>query len=261
MAISEWKNPIKTLKNATWNYTISDLKAAMGEQFSVRSNRYLLEIPVDGTMSKKLAILARGARMPQVSNHTVDLWHKGRKFTVRGERESGGEIEFTFIDDSDCKLRQIFDEMIYDVDNPVPGPQNVLAGIFGETYQELVDIANSVIGAINRVRSAFQIKTPSQLKDALLGNNSPHYQHYINIWQLDRVGQSIYGYQLTNCFIKGMSETTFSDEENDQLTELTVTFQYSDFEPIVGNKSTTNIVDYLTGVNITELKETEKLFD
>ena len=242
--------------NTKWNYTISDIKEALGKGMSLRSNKYLLEIPVPGTLSKKVAILARGASFPEYNIGKVELWHKGRKYMIRGEKDIPGEITFNFIDSSEMVLRRCFEEWMADVDNSEPKGANALSGIFGNSYGSIGDIANTVISAINKARSAFSITSITQLSDLVIGKtHQAKYQSYINIWQLDQNGKSVFGYRLTNAFPTGMGATEFTDETENQLTEFSVTFTFSDLTPINGNASTREILSKLTGIKFNNLKE------
>ena len=54
----------------------------------------------------------------------------------------------------------------------------------------------------------------------------------MSIWQLDTLGNKVYGYNLENVFITGIGEVSYSDSELDSLVEYNLTFTFSEFYPI-----------------------------
>ena len=75
----------------------------------------------------------------------------------------------------------------------------------------------------------------------------------MSIWQLDTLGNKVYGYNLENVFITGIGEVSYSDSELDSLVEYTLTFTFSEFYPI-----SPNIFENKSGITNTVLRTTHK---
>ena len=82
------------------SFTITDLKKHLGPGLGLRKNKYLIEIPVPGIEGRTLNILCRSAGLPERTITTQSLWHKGRKYNVRGETDYGGTYDVSILDDS-----------------------------------------------------------------------------------------------------------------------------------------------------------------
>jgi len=172
-------------------FTISDLKKHLGPGLGLRKNQYLLEIPVPGIEGEKLNVLCRSAGLPERNISTTTIFHKGRKYNIRGETDYIGTFEVTIMDDSDMSIRQIFDKWLKKVDNSKP----LNAGIFsGASYEEGVGAALGVVksgvGLANQIKNAME-EPGDAIGGFFLGmldkgqaTSVAKYQTDINIWQL-----------------------------------------------------------------------------
>jgi hypothetical protein len=178
--------------------TISDLKKHLGPGLGLRKNRYLIEIPLkDGTHKN---ILCMATSLPERSMSTTSAYFLGRKYNMRGETEYGGTFEVSFVDDSSMKLRQEFDAWMNAVDN--------------SNFNNGSDSSNNGF-----------IRTHNQF----IGS----YYTDINIWQLANDGvTAVYGYRLQNCFPSSVGTVTLEDTTENQLSEFSVVFTFSEFIPI-----------------------------
>lgn len=230
-------------------FNISDLKKHLGPGLGLRKNKYLIEIPVPTIDGQTLNILCQSAGLPERNITTTDIWHKGRRYTVRGETDFVGEYEISIVDDSEMKIRQLFDKWIKQIDNTRPNKNNSLLGGSYEV-NELINEVSSAVALANEVRSA--IENPNQLLDFAIGlfdtnlaGPSASYQTDINIWQLDNKNNKVYGYKLQNAFPKSIGIVTLEDAEENTLSEFSVTFAFSEFVPL--KDTTSSIIGGILG--------------
>jgi hypothetical protein len=228
------------------NFGIEELKKHLGPGLGLRKNRYMVEIPVPIVSGETINMLCQSAGLPERNINTADVWHKGRKFTVRGETDFVGEFTISIIDDDKMRIRELFDTWLKTVDNSRPDPNGSLLGAsFEEVAPGLIDELSAGVSGVNSVRNALQ--NPRQLLDfaisainANAGVSSAFYQADINIWQLNgsSTGEpddsKIYGYKLQNAFPKSIGIVTLEDNEKDSLSEFSVTFAFSEFIPLKG---------------------------
>lgn len=221
---------------------IADLKRELGPGMGLRKNKYRLELPWGGGDSKVINILCQSAGLPEYRLNTTDVWHKGRRYTVKGETDFVGDFEISVLDDSKMTIRRMFDDWFKKMDNTRPNKNDSMLGASFERFAPgLLDNINSAVNIANSVKGAFA--NPRQLLDfgaGLLDLNRElpmaDYQIDINIWQLDGNDEAIYGYKLQNAFPKAIGGVQYSDSEENTLTEFTVTFGFSEFIPLKGDK-------------------------
>lgn len=247
-----------------FSFSLSDVKKQLGPGLGIRSNLYLLEVATIGSMSKKLAVLCMATSLPERTIGTVDLYHKGRRYKVRGETDLTSTFTINITDDSEMKLRQLFDNWMKEVDNTTPPRTNALSGIFGEQANDFLNTANGILTAVNEIKSAWEFdKGVSWFKNMLLGKPLPAgYQSYVNIWQLSKTRDKIYGYQLTNAYPVTLGAIETDDSNENALSQFSVDFAYSDFHPIKDEGVIKQVVDAIIGdEGNTLINNLETLFD
>lgn len=221
---------------------IADLKKGLGRGMGLRKNKYRLELPWGGGDSRAINILCQSASLPESRINTTDVWHKGRRYTLKGEMDFVGEFEISILDDSKMTIRRMFDDWFKKIDNTRPDKNSSMLGASFEKFAPgLLGNINSAVNIANSVKGAFA--NPRQLLDfgaGLLDLNKElpiaDYQIDINIWQLDGNDEAIYGYKLQNAFPKAIGVVQLGDSEENSLTEFTVTFGFSEFIPLKGDK-------------------------
>lgn len=191
-------------------FNITNLKKHLGTGLGLRKNKYLLEIPTPVLSGEVTNVLCQSAGLPERVISTVDVWHKGRKYNVKGITDYGGEYEVSIVSDSEMKMREMFDNWMRIIDDSRPDP-NVISGASYEN-EKLVDF--------------------NEIRPSTDENKSAEYQVDINIWQLDSNGLKVYGYKLENAFPKQMGIVTLEDDEENSLSQFSVTFAYSEFVPL-----------------------------
>lgn len=245
--------------------TITDLKKHLGPGLGLRKNRYMIEIPVPTVSGETLNILCQSAGLPERSMNTVDVWHKGRRYTMRGETDYGGEYEISIVDDSAMEIRAMFDTWMKTIDNTRPDKNSSLLGAsFEELAPGLIGTLESVVQVGNMVKNA--LKSPQQLANFALGlldssnmGPSAEYQVDVNIWQMDRGDGNVYGYKLQNAFPKAIGIVTLEDGDENTLSEFSVTLAFSEFTPLTG--VTNDLVRGIVGDDVYEtVSGIKKLF-
>lgn len=225
-------------------FNITQLKKHLGPGLGLRKNKYLIEIPVPTVEGEMLNILCQSAGLPERNITTTEIWHKGRRYTVRGETDFIGEYEISIVDDSNMAVRRLFDKWLKQVDNTRPDKNSSLLGAsFEEVSPGLLDTIESGVAAANSIKRAFE--NPKQILDFTIGyldsnkgQSSAFYQTDINIWQLDGSGQKVYGYKLQNAFPKSVGIVTLDDGDENTLSEFSVVFAFSEFIPLTNTNRT-----------------------
>ena len=230
------------------SFNINELKKHLGPGLGLRKNRYMIEIPVPTVNGETINMLCQSAGLPERNISTVDLFHKGRRYTVRGEMDYIGEYEVSIIDDDHMRIRKLFDTWMKQIDNTRPDKNSSLLGAsFEDMAPGLLDEVSAGLRLANQVKNT--IENPRQAIDFTIGVMDKNaqlstaiYQTDINIWQMDRPSsrspdkQKIYGYKLQNAFPKSIGIVTLEDEEENTLSQFSVTFAFSEFIPLYGSK-------------------------
>lgn len=249
---------------ANFNFTISDIKKQLGDGLGIRSNKYVILVPLPGGLSKKLAVLAKATSLPERNIGTVDLYHKGRRYKVRGDTDLQNTYNISLTDDSEMKLRKAFDSWLRSVDNPETDRDAVNSGLNG--FQSLSDAFNSITGALNGASELIseysQSGVSGVLKNAFINNSAlAGYQKTVEVYQLTKSGVPVYGYQLQNCYPTEVGAVEISDESDNQFSEFSVVLTYSDFIPVDPNASeAAKVVTTLLGDSASDLIKSGRQF-
>lgn len=242
--------------------TIANLKNSLNS--GTRTNKYLLELPIEGGDSATLNILCKSAGFPERTMNITTIFHKGRKYTARGETDYGGTYEITIIDDSSMTYRKLFDEWMKRIDDSKPASAGISGGSFEKAVGGVLKEINAGVKAIKMVKNVIQ--NPKSLVGMALnflegGGTNVKYQIDLNIWQLSTTGKKVYGYKLQNAFPTTIGSVTFDDEAQNTLTEYTVTFSFSEFEPLEDKSTFERIAGVIVGENtVKTFKNVQSLF-
>ena len=242
-------------------FTISDLKKHLGPGLGLRKNKYLLEIPVPGIEGAKINVLARSAGLPERNMSTTSVFHKGRKYNLRGETDYIGTYEVSILDDSSMDIRKTFDRWMRQVDNSKPRNQGIFSGASYESgVGSILNTIKSGLGVANQIKNA--IENPADtiggfflgLVDAGEATSAAKYQTDINVWQLSATGEKVYGYKLQNAFPSSIGIVTLDDGEQDTLSEFSIVFTFSEFEPLESALFAENAVTALLGDDAKDIR-------
>lgn len=246
-----------------FSFTLSDIKKQLGDGLGLRTNKYLIEMPMPGVQGRKLAILCQSTALPERNIGVVDVYCKGRKFRMRGEADFQGAYTINIIDDSEMKIRKMFDAWCRLVDNTKPKQDGVL-GMFGSSFSQGMELVSGVIQSARNLKSQIDFDNGvGFLTNAFLGTPSaPNYQVDINIWQLNKQNDKVYGYKLQNAFPSEVGAVELDDSSESLLSQFSVTFAFSELEPIEPKSVARQIIDSAigdTGQDI--INGIENLFD
>ncbi len=251
----------------TGNITIEDLKKYLGPGLGLRKSKYLIEIPVPGIKGETLNVLCRSAGLPERNIAAIPVWHKGRKYMVRGETDYGNTYQISIVDDSNMSIRRVFDSWCETVDDSAPKNVGIIGASFEKAVPGLLGNVTSAIGAANDIKNA--LEDPSKMGDyflSMLGNSTSGpaatYQTDVNIWQLDGDNKKVYGYKLQNAFPTQVGIVTLDDGDANTLSEFSVTLTFSEFSILENKTFLESLGSSLLGDDINEaISGTEALFD
>ena len=190
------------------SFNITELKKHLGPGLGLRTNSYLVEIPsfeVDGV---SLNMLCNSAGLPEIKVSTSEVWFKGHKTIMRAETASGGEYEISITDDSDMKVRAMFDKWI-------------------RMIEEFNRNAHLRGGS-----ASYEVKTPGGAFFDTASTQYDEYQTDINIWQLDGEQQKVYGYKLNHAFPTSLGIVTLGDEDSNKMSQFSIVFTHSGTTPL-----------------------------
>lgn len=225
--------------------TINDLKYNLAG--GSRKNKFLIELTFGSLDSAKFNCLCTNAQFPGRQIQTVTVSRHGRKYPVRSETDYGNTYEVTVLDDNKLSLRQFFDSWLTYVDDStkesdsfylMKDSRNSFLNKLKNACTAVKDLADGV-KTITSNPKAFAKRILKKTVDNVLDSsyNVPDYQAELSIWQLDTLGNKVYGYNLENVFITGIGEVSYSDSELDSLVEYNLTFTFSEFYPISSSSS------------------------
>lgn len=238
-----------------FSFTLSDLKKQLGDGLGIRSNKYVVIVPFPGIIGRKLAVLARSTSLPERGIGVAEIYHKGRRYKIRGETDLQNAFTINLTDDSEMKLRQYFDTWLRLVDNPETDLEATSEGIMGG----FSDLLNSLTGAVNAASELISEYSNTSLSSVIKGsffnsNTLPSYQKDVEVYQLNKNNEAIYGYLLQNCFPTEVGAVEISDEQEGEFSQFSVNLTYSDFIPLLPNESeVAKVIKAIAGDNAAAL--------
>lgn len=231
------------------DFNINNLKKHLGPGLGLRTNRYLLELPMPTVNGETINILCQSAGLPETSIETTEMWHMGRRYIVRGETKFENTYTISIVDDSEMNIRQMFDVWLKKIDNTRPDKNaSFLGASFEGKNGDMLDEAQSAVTMANQVKNT--ITNPRQMIDFAIGKldenqalSAAAYQTDVNIWQLDSTGTAtnsdkskVYGYKFQNAYPTNIGIVTLDDSTQDTLSQFSVTLTFSEMIPLYGNK-------------------------
>lgn len=241
--------------------TINDLKQNLAG--GSRKNKFLIELSFGSLDSAKFNCLCTNAQFPSRQIQTVTVSRHGRKYPLRAETDYGNSYEITVIDDNELSLRKFFDSWLTYVDDStkestdfyaMQDSRNSFLSKFKNACSSIKDISDGIRSIVSNPKE-FGSKILGKTVGNILGanHNIPEYQAELTIWQLDTLGNKVYGYNLENVFITAIGEVSYSDSDLDTLVEYNVTFTFSEFYPVEQN-----FLDSKNGITKGILKTSQK---
>jgi hypothetical protein len=236
---------------------ISQLKQSIGA--GARSNKYRVLFPYFG---ENIDVLCHNVTSPGRSVGVTQVYLKGRKLQLAGDRSDNETIEMTFYNDPDMKLRRFFLQMVGGIqnnqtpesiiesnsilfngtdlssmDNDIAwGGSNLLSRI-SDTVMDIKSTYDSIRRNVDSIRSNI-----SAVQDRIKEGNfwsllrptfstghyqtSPWYMTDLVIQQLDDTGNVTTETTLNYAFISAVGDVEYSDEIG-EISQTTVTINFS----------------------------------
>jgi hypothetical protein len=166
----------------------------------------------------------------------------------------------SILDDSSMDIRKTFDRWMKQVDNSKPKNSGIFSGASYESgIGEVLNSIKSGIAVVNQVKNV--LENPSDtvggfflgLVDAGEATSIAKYQTDINVWQLSATGEKVYGYKLQNAFPSSIGVVTLDDGDQDTLSEFSIIFTFSEFEPLESSLGT-RIIDTTLGDDVKDIR-------
>ena len=221
---------------------IRELEAVLGS--GARNNKYRVIFPYFG---RELDIQTHDVTAPGRSMGVAEVYLKGRKYQLAGDRTDEGSITLTFYNDPEMILRRFFLQVVagmqnYDLPLTIDGGSintglNIGSRIGDIGHQALVafdEIKNNFRQIknlfddlnLNFERNNIDFKNHYSKRGSGFYQNAPWYQTDIRIQQLNHEGDvstvSIYH----NAFITDVSAIDYQDEVGD-ISTTTLTLAYT----------------------------------
>jgi hypothetical protein len=157
-------------------------------------------------------------------------------------------------------IRKTFDRWMKQVDNSKPKNMGIFSGASYESgVGSILNSIKSGLGVANQIKNVLQNPTETiggfflGLVDAGEATSSAKYQTDINVWQLSATGEKVYGYKLQNAFPSSIGIVTLDDGDQDTLSEFSIIFAFSEFEPLESAISI-RAIDTLLGDDVKDIR-------
>ena len=178
-------------------------------QAGARTNKYRILFPYLG---REMDIQVHTVSSPGRTLGVSEVFLKGRKYQIAGDRGDSGTMSVTLYNDPALMIRKFFLGVINDVQSFVT-PKTVQGsgpglGLLG-------------IPSTARLQMEYNLSNIGNL-----GGRNPWYQNNIRIQQMDHNDHVISETTLHNAFITEVGELEYSDAEGN-ISETTLTFAYT----------------------------------
>jgi hypothetical protein len=207
---------------------INELVQTLGS--GARTNKYRIIIPILG---RELDIQCHSVTSPGKTIGTTEVFLRGRKFLIAGDRADEGTIQFSFYNDESLLLRNFFlasIDSLQSYETPitidVTAAQNLAtslldvagATIGAETFGRLKEVVSEVQSNLNSLATLMNYGTAGGLTD--------WYMSDVYIQQLDSDGNIVSEMILNSAFVSEVSEIEYTDETG-EISKTNVTLTYT----------------------------------
>jgi hypothetical protein len=177
-----------------------------------RNNKYRIQLPYAG---KEVDILCHEINSPGRSIGTAEVFLKGRKYILAGDRSDDNSTELTFYNDPGLQLRTLFLNLIEGV-QPYYTPNYV------SPSDHIVQSVDTIGGYLDQIRyNLSSISAAPMTKDS-----TPWYQTDIVIEQLDDKMNVTSKNVLMDAFVSSVGDIQYTDETG-EVSSTTVTFTHN----------------------------------
>ena len=179
-----------------------------------RNNKYRILWHLPGGAGRWFDVLVHDVSLPGKTLGIAEVYLKGRKYQIAGERSDEGSISFTFYNDPNLSIRNLFldrIELVHNFDAP-----NVMGGSVLASAESAINVYDQVVHNVKTVQEYV-----SQT------NASGWYQGDVTIEQLGHQNDAVGATVVHNAFITEVGAIEYQDEVGDVST-TTVTLAFTD---------------------------------
>jgi len=220
---------------------IRELEAVLGS--GARNNKYRVIFPYFG---RELDIQTHDVTAPGRSMGVAEVYLKGRKYQLAGDRSDEGSITLTFYNDPEMILRRFFLQIVagiqnYDlpvtIDGGVPESRSGMS-IGGSIRQQAMVAFDEIKNNFRSLRTLFDDLNPNSKKNYTIDvqnysrrgsgmyQSAPWYQTDIRVQQLDHNSEVSTESIYHSAFITEVSGIDYQDETGD-ISTTTLTLAYT----------------------------------
>jgi len=225
---------------------IRQLEAALGA--GARTNKYRVIFPYFG---QEIDIQTHAMSSPGSSMGVAEVYLKGRKYQIAGDRADEGSMSLTFYNDPDLLVRRFFLQIIDGIQNfntPITIENGSNMDTLGRDFlssnnfsgYSQKNISNRISSAYDEIRRNFDSLSSvfrgaanylsggqeRSLFSSSVNGMDPWYQSTITIQQLDNNMDVSTETTVYNAFVTDVSAIEYTDEVGD-ISTTTITLAYT----------------------------------
>ena len=198
---------------------INELVRTIGS--GARTNKYRVIFPLLG---KDFDIQCHEMTSPGRSLGTAEVFLRGRKYLLAGDRADEGTFSITFYNDPKLQIRSFFMRLISAVqDFATPVTVSEVQGSLS-LFDRLQDTINRLEGYLSEVKH--NLSSLLTILGFEFLSAGAWYQMDITVQQLDHYENVASTIVFHEAFVTDVSEITYTDETGD-ISKTTVTFAYT----------------------------------
>jgi len=225
---------------------IRELEAVLGS--GARNNKYRVIFPYFG---REIDIQTHDVTAPGRSMGVAEVYLKGRKYQLAGDRSDEGTITLTFYNDPEMVIRRFFLQVIAGIQNfnlPITvegGTANLSSDIKG------VGVGHRALIAFDEIRNNF--RTLKELFEDLTMNTKDYSTDFRN--QYNKKGAGIYQsapWYQTDIRIQQLNHNSEVSTESVYHSAFITDVSAIDYQDETGDISTTTLTLAYTGVSYGE---------
>jgi len=201
---------------------IREIESVVGP--GARTNKYRVLIPFLG---REVDIQCHDITSPGRTMGVAEVFLKGRKYQLAGDRADEGTFTMTIYNDPNLVLRRLFLVMIDGMQSfNTPGS---ISGFSSNISDSLTQMNTSTISGITDVfdQISSNLNNIGTLTGMFgVGRNLPWYQSDMTVQQLDHDGNVVSNTILHSAFITDVSALEYQDEVG-EISTTTLVFNYT----------------------------------
>ena len=201
---------------------IREIESVVGP--GARTYKYRVLIPFLG---REVDIQCHDITSPGRTMGVAEVFLKGRKYQLAGDRADEGTFTMTIYNDPNLVLRRLFLMMIEGIQNSnVPTTMENFRHQTSDSLTEINNIQSSSVSQVfDQVRN--NLNSVSALTNIFgIGGDLPWYQSEMTIQQLNHDGKVVSSTVLHSAFITDVNALEYQDEVG-EISTSTLVFNYT----------------------------------